>query len=146
MGLVNELQNLRVCIDTAPIIYFIEGCNKYLATVKSIFRKLMREIIEMITSTITLLEVLVQPFKAKNITLAEKERNILLNNKGLITFEISHQVSELAAKLKAKYGIKTPDAIQIAVGIINRADVFLTNDSALKKVKDIKILVLNDFL
>jgi predicted nucleic acid-binding protein len=52
----------------------------------------------------------------------------------------------LSSKLRAKYAIRIPDAIQIAVGIIYGADTFLTNDSDLKKVKDIKVLVLEDFL
>jgi len=42
--------------------------------------------------------------------------------------------------------IRIPDAIQIAVGIIYGADVFLTNDSGLKKVKDIRVVILEDFL
>ena len=46
----------------------------------------------------------------------------------------------------AKYAIRTPDAIQIAVGIIYGADTFLTNDAGLKKVKDIKVVILEDFL
>jgi len=52
----------------------------------------------------------------------------------------------LSSKLRAKYSIRTPDAIQIAVGIIYAADTFLTNDSDLKKVKDISVVILEDFL
>ena len=52
----------------------------------------------------------------------------------------------MAAKLRVKYTIRTPDAIQMAVGILYGADTFLTNDSGLKKVKDIKVVTLEDFL
>ena len=38
------------------------------------------------------------------------------------------------------------DAIQMAVGIIYGADAFLTNDSSLKKVNDIRVVILEDFL
>ena len=65
---------------------------------------------------------------------------------GLTTFEIFHEVSELSSKLRAKYLIRTPDAIQMAVGIIYGADAFLTNDSSLKKVNDIRVVILEDFL
>jgi len=102
--------------------------------------------IEAITSTITLLEVLVHPFRTKNDILAERYRDILLCSEGLTTFEILHEVSEMSSKLRAKHSIRTPDAIQIAVGLIYRASKFLTNDSALKKVSDIDVLVLDDFL
>ncbi len=146
MGLVDELQGVRVCMDTAPIIYFIEKNPKYLGVLKPVFLEIDTGRIEAITSTITLLEVLVHPFRTKNDILAEKYRDILLYSGGLTTFEIFHEVSEMSSKLRAKYSIRTPDAIQIAVGLLYRASKFLTNDSALKKVSDIDVLVLDDFL
>ncbi len=146
MGLVDELRGSRICIDTAPFIYFIEKDPKYLSIVRPIFAEIDAEKIDALTSTITLLEVLVLPFKTKNESLAEKYREILLYADGLTTFEISHEVSELSSKLRAKYSIRTPDAIQIAVGIVYGADAFLTNDSDLKKVNDIRVVILEDFL
>jgi len=146
VGLVDELQGVRVCMDTAPIIYFIEKNPKYLGVLKPVFLEIDSGRIEAITFTITLLEVLVHPFRTKNDILAEKYRDILLYSGGLTTFEIFHEVSEMSSKLRAKYSIRTPDAIQIAVGLLYRASKFLTNDSALKKVSDIDVLVLDDFL
>jgi predicted nucleic acid-binding protein len=118
LGLVDELRGLRVCIDTAPIIYFIEKNSKYFNVLRPVFLEIDAGRIEAITSTITLLEVLVQPFKTSNEALAEKYREILLYSDGLTTFEILHEVSELSSKLRAKYTIKTPDAIQIALGVL----------------------------
>ena len=146
MGLVNELRGLRICIDTAPFIYFIEKNSKYLGLLRPFFAEINAGKIDALTSTITLLEVLVLPFKTKNESLADKYRDILLYAEGLTTFEIFHEVSELSAKLRAKYSIRTPDAIQIAVAIIYGADAFLTNDSGLKKVNDIRVVILEDFL
>ena len=146
MGLVDELRGLGICIDTAPFIYFIEKNPKYLGLLRPFFAEINAGKIDALTSTITLLEVLVLPLKTKNEALAEKYRDILLYAEGLTTFEIFHEVSELSAKLRAKYSIRTPDAIQIAVGIIYGADAFLTNDSGLKKVKDIRVVILEDFL
>ena len=69
-----------------------------------------------------------------------------MHAEGLTTYEIVHEVSGLSAKLRAKYAIRTPDAIQIAVGVVYGADTFLTNDLGLKKVSDIKVVILEDFL
>jgi len=146
MGLVDELQGSRICIDTPPFIYFIEKDPKYLNIIRPIFAEVDAGKIDAVTSTITLLEVLVHPFKTGNESLAEEYREILLHAEGLTTYEIVHEVSELSAKLRAKYTIKTPDAIQIAVGITYGADAFLTNDSDLKKVTEIRVLILEDFL
>ena len=145
MGLVDALKGSRVCLDTAHIIYFIEKHERYLSVVRPVFFEIDAEKIEAITSTITLLEVLVHTFRMDNEALAEKYREILLYSEGLTTFEISHGVSEMASKLRAEYYIKTPDAIQIAVGVLHGADTFLTNDPALRKVRDIKVLVVDDF-
>ena len=145
MGLVDELRGLRICIDTAPFIYLIEQNPKYLGILRPIFAEIDAGKIDALTSNITLLEVLVLPFKTKNESLAEKYREILLYAEGLTTFEIAHDVSKLSSKLRAKYLIRSLDAIQIAVGVIYGADVFLTNDSSLKKVRDIRVVILEDF-
>jgi len=146
MGLVDELRGSRICIDTALFIYFIEKDPKYLNIIRPLFTEIDAGKIDAVTSTITLLEVLVLPFKTGNESLAEEYREILLHAEGLTTYEIVHAVSELSSKLRAKYAIRTPDAIQIAVGIKYGADTFLTNDSDLKKVKGIRVVILEDFL
>lgn len=145
MGLIDELKGQRVCVDTSPIIYFIEKHPKYLDLLHSFFVEVDAGNIEVITSTVTLLEVLVLPIKTNNLALVEKYRDILLFSEGFTTLEIFHEISELSAKLRAKYTIKTPDAIQIATGILYGANQFLTNDPYLRKISDMKVLVLDDF-
>ena len=145
MGLIDELKGQRVCVDTSPIIYFIEKHPKYLDLLHSFFVEVDAGNIEVITSTVTLLEVLVLPIKTNNLALVEKYRDILLFSEGFTTFEIFHEISELSAKLRAKYTIKTPDAIQIATGLLYGANQFLTNDPYLRKISDMKMLVLDDF-
>lgn len=145
MGLIEELYGKKICIDTSPIIYFIEKHPLYHKLVHPLFAEINTSSIEAITSTLSLLEVLVLPFKTNNRKLAEKYREILLNSKGFLTFEVNNEISELSARLRAEYNIKTPDAIQIATGIHYRASIFLTNDPILKKVSEIKVLVLDDF-
>ncbi len=58
MGLVEQLVGLQVCIDTAPIIYFVEKHPVYLRVVKPMFAAIKTGDIKAMTSTITLLEVL----------------------------------------------------------------------------------------
>ena len=118
MGLVEELRGQRVCIDTAPFIYFIEKNPVYLGILKPVFLEIDNGGIRAITSTVTLLEVLVQPSRAGDRTLARKYREILLFSEGLSTVEISHDLAEISARLRAKYGIRTPDALQIGVDSI----------------------------
>ena len=57
---------------------------------------------------------------------------------------LDESVSLKAAELRAKYGIKTPDAIQLASVISKNGEVFITNDERLDAVKEIKVLTLSD--
>ncbi len=81
----------------------------------------------------------------KQLILVRPQWDILLYTDGLSTCEVSHDISELGARLRAKYLIRTPDSIQLATGIIHGAKYFITNDIALKKVKEIEIIVLDDY-
>ncbi|MBI3583734.1 MAG: PIN domain-containing protein [Nitrospinae bacterium] len=145
MGLIDKLFGKRVCIDSSPIIYFIEKHLKYHGVLHLLFNEINAGNIDAITSTISLLEVLVLPFKTDNKFLSEKYCKILLHSKGFSVHEVTNEISELAARLRAKYDIRTPDAILIATGIHYDAGAFLTNDSTLKKVIETKVLVLDDF-
>ena len=144
MGLVERLTGQRVCIDTAPFIYYIERKEKYSAFLNPLFDEIAAGNIDAFTSAITLIEVLVHPFRTGNTALAEKYRDILLNAEGLTTFGIHHEISFEAARLRASYAIKTPDAIQIATGKVYGADTFVTNDAGLRKIPEINVLLLDD--
>ena len=144
MGLVEQLLNKKVCIDTAPFIYFMERHPHYGVIVKPIFENIEKGRIKAIATNVTLLEVLVHPYRRGNEQLAEQYRDILLNSEGLTTFEVTHEISDYAAKVRAKYDIRTPDALQILTAVINNADLFLTNDENLKKISEIKVICLDD--
>lgn len=146
MELSRLLKGKTVFIDTAPLIFFIEKNPRYSAIVKPVVALIDSGQTKGLTSTITLLEVLVLPLREGNKKLADAYRSILLSSKNLETCEISNAISEKAAVLRAKYGFKTPDSIQLATAIIRRMDYFLTNDLALKQVKEIKVVVLEDFI
>lgn len=146
MGLAAQLTGLHVALDTAPIIYFVEKHTTYLSVVRPVFEAIETGNIEAITSTVTLLEVLVHPLRHHNTVLAAKYKTILLSSDHFSTYEISHEISERASKLRAQYSIKTPDAIQIAGALVYGADKFLTNDADLKRITEINILVVDEFV
>jgi len=143
---IDSLKGELVGLDTAPLIYYIEEHPAYLESVCFFFEAVDRGDFKVITSTITLLEVLVQPFRHNNITLAEEYRSILLNSANVTTVGISESVAEQAASLRAQHNIRTPDAIQLAAAIQEGASFFVTNDSRLPEVSSLKILILDDFI
>ena len=57
---------------------------------------------------------------------------------------ITVESAELAAELRARYSLRTPDALQVATALVRRCEVFLTNDTRLKRVAEIRVLTLDD--
>jgi predicted nucleic acid-binding protein len=52
--------------------------------------------------------------------------------------------AERAADLRARYGLKTPDALQIGCALESGCDAFLCNDLALKRVTELRVLALDE--
>ena len=59
---------------------------------------------------------------------------------------INENIADIASSLRANYNINTPDAIQIATSLEAKADTFITNNASLKKISEIKILLLDGML
>ena len=142
MEWVNDLRSKTVGLDTAPLIYFIEENPIYLEAVNLFFEAMDRGDFSVVTSTVTLLEVLVHPLRSNNAALAEEYRDILLNSK-LMTVEVSSTIAEQAARLRADYNIRTPDAIQISAALKAGATHFFTNDIRLPEFAEIQVLSLD---
>ena len=117
MEWLKDLRNKVVGLDTAPLIYFIEEHPVYLPIVQPFFEAVSKGKIRTITSSLTIAEVLVQPFRKGNKKLMEEYRNLLLNAENLLTIDLTPSIAEIAAGLRAEYGLRTPDAIQVATGI-----------------------------
>jgi predicted nucleic acid-binding protein len=79
MEWLNLLTGKIVGLDTAPLIYFIEQNPKYISTVREFFSSVNRGEFRVITSTLTLTEVLVHPLRNNNLELTQQYQDILLN-------------------------------------------------------------------
>lgn len=133
-----------VGLDTMLFIYSMEAKKPYISLLKSIFYYIENGLAKGVTSIITLAEILVKPIKDCNIE-AVKDCKFLLNNfPNLKMVNIYPKTAEKGAELRAKYGIRTPDALQIASAIENQATIFLSNDNELKKIKEIKTVLLKE--
>ncbi len=139
-------QSKGVFIDTAPLIYYIEAHPEYAASVKQLLAFCLREKIQIISSVITLHEVLVKPYRDANQALAEKFASLLKNNHHLNLIPVSEDISEAAAKLRGNYqALKMADALQIATALHAGADIFLTNDKHLKQLSEIKVVIISEW-
>lgn len=131
-------------IETTPFIYFVEEHPTYLDRMRTIFHQVDHGTPQVITSVITLTEVLVMPIQTNHTQYQQEYREMLLNTAHITTLPVSSAIADQAAYLRAKYGVRTPDALHVATAIISECDAFLTNDFALKRVQDVRVLVLDE--
>jgi predicted nucleic acid-binding protein len=143
MGWLSALAGSTVAIDTAPFIYFIENNPAYVGLVTPFFASLDRGEFWAVTSTITLTEVLVHPLRRGNPGLAARYLHILNTSRNLVMLPVSDTIAAEAARLRAAHGFKTPDAIQMATGLMGGASSFLSNDTGLRSIPGMRSLVLD---
>ncbi len=131
-------------VDTAPLIYYVEENATYIARMDAVIDLIKHTPIQGVCSVITLVEVLPLPLHTGQLELMRDYRDILLNSREFVCLPINHQVAEVAADLRARYHLKTPDALHITCAITTGCDAFLTNDLGLKAVTEIKVIVLDE--
>jgi predicted nucleic acid-binding protein len=133
----------KLGFDTAPVIYFIEARLPYDALVTEIFQQVSNGIFEGVTSVITLTEVLIHPLRRGDAGLQRQYSTLLINADNFLTLPIDIPTAMSAADLRARYNLRTPDALQIAAALSVGCQAFVTNDTGLLRVTDLKILLLD---
>jgi predicted nucleic acid-binding protein len=137
-----EILGKRVALDTAVFIYFIEEHPRYLPVVQPIFLAVDSRQMSAVTSELTLLEILVVPYRNGDLDLAERYERLLTHSRGLHLAELTRPLLRSAAQLRARLGVKTPDSIQLAAAMSHRCQSFVTNDRELPQIPSLRIVQL----
>jgi predicted nucleic acid-binding protein len=99
------------------------------------------------SSVITLVEVLPKPIETGNEPLAKQFSEFLTTGKNISMMEITSGIAGSAGHFRGRYPfLRTMDAIQIAATLEAKTDAFITNDSKLKRVSEIRVIVLKEYL
>lgn len=136
------LRHERIAFDTSFLIPLLEDFKEEGNPVSRLVRLTEKKSITLVTSTVTLLEILVHPYRRQDAG-AIADYYGYLNRLPLVRLlPVTSQVADRAAALRARYGFKTPDAIQLATALTEEATLFLTRDREFRKQKEIAIGVL----
>lgn len=133
MDLANFL-NHRVYFDSNLFIYLVERIQPYAAILEKFVQAAEDEKITIVTSDLTLSEVLVKPIENNNLIQEQVFLSVLRYAPRLERLLISEEILINAAKIRANQSIKLPDAIHIATANQAACHYFLTND---KKIADV---------
>jgi predicted nucleic acid-binding protein len=130
--------------DSSPFIYFIERHPTYIDVVREVIRRVDARTVRGYSSVVTLIEVLTQPKRIGNTALEREYHDLLLHGRNFELISIDALIAEQATALRARYALRTPDALQIAAALHIGCQAFLTNDIALKRVTGLRVLVLDE--
>lgn len=145
MKLIDSLQGVtRLFLDTAPVIYYIEKHPQYFSIVKPIFDRIDNSLLVAVTSPVTLSECLVIPYRLGQIQIQQLFINQLVNGNNTLFKPIDLDIAQQAAELRSRYNLALLDAYQVAIAIEASCEAFLTNDIALKRINELRVLVVNE--
>ncbi len=134
----------HIGLATNLFLYLLEDHPRYGSWCASLFDLIERGHNPAVTSTITLLELLVQPYRDQKEELAQKIFALASTYPKIEWVPVTMSLADRAADLRARYRLGTPDAIQLATAITRKATRFYGNDRGLRRVKEIECLIIDD--
>lgn len=122
-----SLQGKRAYLDASVAIYSVESLHEFPGLKSGFLDLLDSRGLVAVTSELTLLETVVGARKKGDIHLEAAYRVLLAPSTSMEVRTIDEAIIEHAIDLRL-LGLKTPDAIHVATGLLERCDVFLTRD------------------
>jgi predicted nucleic acid-binding protein len=123
-------------LDSSALIYLIEGKEPFAGKVRRQLGSLVRSEPRMRTavSRLTWLECRTGPMKSGDAEILATY-DAFFSQADLICVELSADVVDLATAIRARHGLKTPDALQAACCLqLGKSHVFLTGDTGFRRV------------
>lgn len=131
----------RIFWDTNLFIYLFEGQGSMSSRVSSLREAMLRRGDQLLTSTLTMGEILVKPMERGDAQLFRKYEDALTATSVLIPFDL--KAAKIYAALRVDRSLRAPDAMQLACAAGVGVDLFITNDMRLhaKQVEGIQFIV-----
>lgn len=124
-------------VDTAPIIYVLEGRAGFADRFRPVFAAAAAGDVRLAVTTVTIAEVLTGPLQAKDEALARRYRSVLESWR---VVDLTLDIAESAARLRAMSRLKLADAVQVASALAINADALVTYDRDFGRISSLRIL------
>jgi predicted nucleic acid-binding protein len=123
----------RVFWDTNLFIYLFEGHGPLAERVVALRQAMLARGDQLITSTLTLGEILVKPIERKDAQLSRRYEEAVTSASLLIPFDL--KAAKIYAALRCDRSLRAPDAMQLACAASVGVDLFITNDARLHSMQ-----------
>jgi predicted nucleic acid-binding protein len=136
----------RILIDTSVWIYHFEQHPILAVPATRVIEQLEDGKFRGIASELTLLELTVRPLQLGRQDAADDYETLLSYFPNLQLEPVTRLILLEAAGLRARYRLRTPDAIQLATGLQAGATLAVTNDEAWRDLSMIETVILADLV
>ena len=136
----------RIGLDTSIFIYELEANDRYVALADRVFAWIEQPGHTAVTSTITMTELLVQPYRESDEARVDQFYGLLTTYPHLDWIAPDLEIADMAARLRALHRLKTPDALQAATAARSRATGFVSNDPVFERVEAFETLLFDQLL
>ena len=135
-----------VYIDANIVIYAVEGFSAFQPVLHVLLQCVDDEKLRLVTSELTLAEVLVKPIENRDSVIQQAYRAFLEPTAQVAVVPVSRTILESAARTRAETGVKLPDAIHIATAKQQECTSFLTNDRLIRSITDFRVMRINELI
>jgi predicted nucleic acid-binding protein len=131
----------RIFWDTNVFIYLLEDYGRLSKAASELRKNMLVRGDQLLTSTLTLGEILVKPKEAGNDELCRKYEEVVTRAAVLLPFDL--KAARLYSSIRCDRSLRAPDALQLACAGGATVDLFVTNDRRLqrKRVDGIHFIV-----
>jgi predicted nucleic acid-binding protein len=136
----------RIALDTSIFIYELEANERYVGLADSVFTWIEQPGHTAVTSTITMTELLVSPYRESDDIRVNLFYGLLTTYPHLDWVAPDLAIADLAARFRALHRLTTPDALQAATAARSDATGFVTNDPVFARVEAFETLLFDQIL
>jgi predicted nucleic acid-binding protein len=136
----------RLGLDTSIFIYHIQADSPFSSAADQVLEQLTQKYLTGVTSVLTLTELLVKPYQLGRRGLASRYEALVRAIPNLAVVDTDARIARQAAVLRATHQLRTADAVQVASSLENGATAFVTNDIRLRRITEISVIVLGDYV
>ncbi len=120
----------RIFWDTNLYVYLLENNPEFVPYVENLRIRMLTRGDQLLTSTMTLGEVLVKPAKAGDAERSRRYEKMILSSSQIIPLDVA--AARHYASIRCDRSIKPPDAMQLSCAASVGVDLFVTNDDRLQ--------------
>lgn len=135
-----------VHVDARVLAYHLLADEPRVGLTRLLFAAVRDGAVSAQTSSMSLYQLLVEPYRRAEPDLAAEAENLLTGMRGLELVSLTPELAAQAARVRARLGTGAATSAQIATAVTVGADLFVTDGSGLRRVAGVRVERLGDYL